>query len=71
MKKLKNDAWRRMGSSLLFDTEEIQKLLNEDAMVSLRTFLSWDKNIPGNPPVQGQTLLICGLETQRFSKPSP
>ena len=32
-------------------------------MVSMRTLLSWDKNIPENAPVPGQTVLICGLET--------
>ena len=63
MRTLSNDAWRRQGSSIIFDTEEIQKLLNENAMVSLRTFFSWDKNIPSEAPVLGQTVLICGLET--------
>ncbi len=58
-----NDAWKRQGSTILFNTEEIQKLLNANAMISLRTFLSWDKNIPENAPVSGQTVLICGLET--------
>jgi hypothetical protein len=70
MRILTTDAWRRMGSTLLFDAEEIQHLLNEEAMVSLRTFLSWDKNIPENPPVQGQTLLICGLETVMDTLPA-
>ena len=63
MNTLSNDAWKRQGSSILFDAEEIQKLLNENAMVSLRTFFSWDRNIPTDAPVPGQTVLICGLET--------
>ena len=63
MNTISNDAWKRQGSSIIFDAEEIQKLLNENAMVSLRTFLSWDKDIPENAPISGQTVLICGLET--------
>ena len=63
MNILTNDAWRRQGSSIIFDAEELKKLLDEDAMVSLREFLSWDKNIPENAPVPGQTVLVCGLET--------
>lgn len=63
MRTLTNDAWRRQGSSIIFDAEEIQRLLDENAMVSLRTFFSWDRDIPPEAPVPGQTVLICGLET--------
>ena len=70
MKILTNDAWRRQGSSIIFDAEELKKLLNEDAMVSLRDFLSWDKNIPEDAPVPGQTVLVCGLETLMDTLPA-
>jgi len=70
MKTLHNDAWRRQGSSIIFDAEELKKLLNENAMVSLREFLAWDQNIPENAPVQGQTVLVCGLETVMDSLPA-
>ena len=63
MNILKNDAWRRGGSAIIFDTAEIQELLNENVMFSLRTFLSWDNNMPKNPPVgKNEPVLVCGLE---------
>lgn len=70
MKILTNDAWRRQGSSIIFDAEELKKLLNEGAMVSLREFLAWDKNIPTDAPVHGQTVLVCGLEALMDTLPA-
>lgn len=70
MKILSNDAWRRQGSSIVFDAEELKQLLNADAMVSLRDFLSWDKDIPEDAPVSGQTVLVCGLETLMDTLPA-
>ena len=63
-------AWKRRGSSIIFDQEEIQALLNANAMISLREFLSWKENIPENPPIEGQTLLVCGLETLMDTLPA-
>ena len=63
MNTLSTSSWLRSGSSILFNAEKIQELLKANAMVSLREFLAWRDEVPDNPPVSGQTILICGLET--------
>lgn len=70
MKTLTGTGWKRKGSSILFDQIEIQKLLDEKVMFSLREFLSWKDDMPEEPPVDGDTILICGLETIMDSLPA-
>lgn len=54
-------AWKRRGSSIIFDHELIKDLLDSSAMVSLREFMSW-KNAPATPPFSGKTVMVCGLD---------
>ena len=65
MKILSNTSWKRQGSCILFGLTEIQELLNEKSMVSLKEFLSWRKDVPDDPPIpeDADTILVCGLET--------
>ena len=65
MKILSNTSWKRQGSCILFGLTEIQELLNEKSMVSLKEFLSWRNNVPDDPPIpeDADTILVCGLET--------
>lgn len=65
MKILSTTSWQRQGSCILFGLTEIQELLNQKAMVSLREFLSWRNNVPDDPPIpeDADTILVCGLET--------
>ena len=62
MNTLSTTSWKRHGSSIIFALAEIQELLRENAMVSLREFLSWRQEIPEEPPVRGNTILVSGLE---------
>lgn len=65
MKTLSATSWQRKGSTLLFGSEEIQKLLKKKSMVSLQEFLTWGGDIPDDPPIpeDSSTILVCGLET--------
>lgn len=62
MNVLTGTSWKRHGSSIIFMLAEIRELLRERAMVSLQDFLSWRRNPPEEPPVPGNTILVCGLE---------
>ena len=62
MKTLTTTSWKRRGSSVIFALAEIQELLREHAMVSLREFLSWRQSVPEEPPIPGDTILVSGLE---------
>jgi len=63
MNTLSSTIWQRKGSSVVFDQNSLGRFISEDAVVSLRKLLSWQKSIPPVPPVEGRTLLVSGLET--------
>lgn len=56
-------AWKRKGSSIIFDPAEIECLVNDDVMISLRELLSWrEGRLPDTPPGLKDSVLVCGLE---------
>lgn len=63
MKEMFNDAWKRRGSSIVFDQESLGPLIANGHMVSLRAALGWMSAWPATPPVPGRTVLVVGLET--------
>ena len=63
MNNISNDVWKRKGASVIFDQKSLAPLITSDAQLSLRQFLSWEKQLPANPPVPGRTILVSGLET--------
>lgn len=65
MNILSTTSWQRKGSTILFGLTEIQELLKKKSMVSLQEFLTWNGEIPEEPPIpeDSSTILVCGLET--------
>ena len=63
MNTLSTASWKRRGSTVLCGTIEIRELLDRHTMVSLREFLAWGDEIPDDPPGDGSTILVCGLDT--------
>ena len=62
MQEMTGTAWKRRGSSVIFDGRLIGEFVGKDAMVSLQEALNWMGNWPAEVPGGGQTVLICGLE---------
>jgi len=62
MQEMTGTAWKRRGSSVIFDGRLIGEFVGKDAMVSLQEALNWVGNWPDEVPGGGQTVLICGLE---------
>lgn len=62
MNRLTFDAWRRQGSSVLFDAELLSPHLHQGHLVSLRQVLCWAEDT-GTLPDAGRTVLVGGLDT--------
>lgn len=62
MEPLTSGMWKNRGSSVVFHPNLLGPLLSAGCMVSLREALSWMKNWPANPPGNGKTVLVGGLE---------
>ena len=62
MQEMTGTAWKRRGSSVIFDGRLIGEFVGKDEMVSLQEALNWVGNWPAEVPGGGQTVLICGLE---------
>ncbi len=63
MLDMPSSAWRRRGSSIVFDRLTLGQLIGEGALVSMREALGWMNTWPAEPPGNGQTVLVCGIET--------
>jgi hypothetical protein len=60
---MSSSAWLRRGSSIVFDKHSLGPLITKGFLISLREALSWMKAWPAQPPEDGQTVLVGGLET--------
>lgn len=63
MRDMSYGTWLRRGSSIVFDRPTLGPLIWEGALVSMREALGWMKAWPDKPPGNGQTVLVCGIET--------
>jgi len=63
MRDMSSSAWLRRGSSIVFDRVTLGPLIGEAALVSLREALRWMNAWPAEPPGNGRTVLVCGIET--------
>jgi hypothetical protein len=62
MKDMSSSAWLRRGSSIVFDRHTLGPLIGGGALVSLREVLGWVREWPAEPPGDGKTVLVCGIE---------
>ena len=62
MQDMTASTWLRRGSSVVFHQDLLGPLISAGCLVSLREALSWMKAWPANPPGNGQTVLVGGLE---------
>jgi hypothetical protein len=63
MRDMSSSAWLRRGASLVFDRFTLGPLISGGALVSMREALRWINAWPTEPPGNGQTVLVCGIET--------
>lgn len=63
MRDMSSSAWLRRGSSIVFDRPTLGPLIGGGVLVSMREALSWMKAWPVEPPGNGPTVLVCGIET--------
>jgi len=63
MRDMSSSAWLRRGSSIVFDRLTLGPLIGGGALVSMREALGWMNAWPVEPPGNGQTVLVCGIET--------
>ncbi len=63
MRKESGTRWQRRGSSIVFGPEALSPLLTSQCLVSLRTLLGWLEDWPDDPPDNGNTVLVGGLES--------
>jgi hypothetical protein len=63
MDTISNTVWQRRGSCILFDQKSLAPFVKDGAVISIREALSWMTGLPSSSPVEGKTILICGLET--------
>ena len=63
MRDLSSTTWQRRGSSVIWDRDALGPLLAADCLVSLRQVLGWRDHWPAEPPGNGSTVLVGGLET--------
>jgi hypothetical protein len=61
MNKITSDGWLYRGSSVIFNHVVLNDLI--PSQISLRKALSWQNNLPDNPPFDTKTILVTGLET--------
>ena len=62
MEPMTHDSWKRRGSSVVFHPQLLGPLIDDGCLVSLRTALGWLKAWPAEPPGNGDTVLVGGLE---------
>jgi hypothetical protein len=62
MREISGSGWKRRGSSIVFDREELGPLIAGGCMISLREALSWMKKWPSDTPGSKKTVLVSGLE---------
>ena len=62
MQEMTSSTWLRRGSSVVFHPQLLGPLIHDDCLVSLRTALEWLKGWPADPPGNGSTVLVGGLE---------
>lgn len=62
MQEMTASTWLRRGSSVVFHSQLLGSLIHEGCLVSLRTALGWLKDWPAEPPGNGLTVLVGGLE---------
>jgi len=63
MRDMSSSAWLRRGSSIVFDRHTLGPLIGGGALVSLREALGWMNAWPPQPPGNGPTVLVGGIET--------
>lgn len=63
MRDMSSSAWLRRGSSIVFDRFTLGSLIGWGGLVSMREALRWMNAWPAEPPGNGQTVLVCGIET--------
>jgi hypothetical protein len=63
MWNMSSSAWLRRGSSLVFDRATLGPLIGGGVLVSMKESLSWMNAWPVEPPGNGPTVLVCGIET--------
>lgn len=62
MQQMTSDAWKRVGSSLVWMPELLSPLIATGKAVSLREALCWVNGWPVEPPGGVSTVLIGGLQ---------
>lgn len=62
MQEMTSSAWQRRGSSVVFHPQLLGPLIHDGCLISLRTALGWLKDWPADPPGNGSTVLVGGLE---------
>ncbi len=60
---MSSSAWLRRGSSIMFDRATLGPLIGGGVIVSIREALGWMNAWPVEPPGNGRTVLVCGIET--------
>ena len=63
MNDMTSSGWQRRGSSVVFHKEMLGPLIAAGCLVSLREALAWMQGWPADPPGNGETVLVGGLET--------
>jgi len=63
MRNMSSSAWLRRGSSIVFDRFTLGPLIGGGTLVSMREALGCLHDWPAEPPGNGQTVLVCGMET--------
>jgi hypothetical protein len=62
MQEMSSSAWERRGSSVVFDKTTLGRLIQDQAMVSLRDAMTWMNSWPATPPNGASTVIVAGLE---------
>lgn len=62
MQEMSSSAWKRRGSSVVFDKQTLGQLIEEQGIVSLREALAWMTLWPASPPNDARTVVVSGLE---------
>ena len=64
MKDMDATTWMRRGSSIVWSPKLLGSLITDGSVVPLRTALCWMMDgFPDDPPDEGKTVLIGGLQT--------
>lgn len=63
MREMTSSTWLRRGSCVIYEKQLLAPLIQSGCMVSLRHALGWMLAWPQQPPAEGQTVLVGGLQT--------